>query len=138
MYQDFVLFLAWWRLVVVETCCQDFKNILICWLIHVLLLTVINCYIIITQRIAPIKIETLSFCWHISFGFTFQNRSLKFQLSNVTISISDAVSIDTTYIPINCNLWRISSNHSFLTSRTVNFRILWESFDITSSAATYR
>jgi hypothetical protein len=48
MYQDFVLFLAWWWLVVAETCCQDFK-ILICWLKHVLL-TVIYCYIITTQR----------------------------------------------------------------------------------------
>jgi len=25
MYQDFVLFLAWWWLVVAETCCQDLK-----------------------------------------------------------------------------------------------------------------
>jgi hypothetical protein len=43
MYQDFVLLLAWWWLVVAEIFCQDFKN-LICWLIQVVSLTVINCY----------------------------------------------------------------------------------------------
>jgi hypothetical protein len=50
MYQDFVLFLAWWWLVVAETCCQDFKIFLIFWLIHVVSLTVIKCYIITTQQ----------------------------------------------------------------------------------------
>jgi len=46
MYQDFVLLLAWWRLVVAETCCQVFN---FAGLIHFVSLTVINCYIIITQ-----------------------------------------------------------------------------------------
>ena len=41
MYKDFVLSLAWWRLVVAETCCQVFSS---ADLIHVVLFAVINCY----------------------------------------------------------------------------------------------
>ena len=43
MYQDFVLFLACWWLVVAETCCQVFN---FTDLMHFASLTVINCYII--------------------------------------------------------------------------------------------
>jgi len=41
MYQDFVLSLTWWWLVVAETCCQVFN---FADLIHVVSLNVINCY----------------------------------------------------------------------------------------------
>ena len=44
MYQDFVLLLAWWWLVVAVTCCQIFNS---ADLIHVVSLTVINCYIVL-------------------------------------------------------------------------------------------
>jgi hypothetical protein len=43
MYQNFILSLAWWWLVVAETCCQVFNS---AHLIHVVSLTVINCYIL--------------------------------------------------------------------------------------------
>jgi hypothetical protein len=41
MYQEYVLSLAWWWLVLAETCCQVFKP---ADLTHVVSLTVINCY----------------------------------------------------------------------------------------------
>ena len=54
MYQDFVLSLGRWWLVVAETCCQVFNS---ADLIHVVLLNVTNWYIITAHnRMAAIKI----------------------------------------------------------------------------------
>ena len=57
MYQDFVLLLAWWWLVVAETCCQVFNSTS---LIHVVLMTVINCY----SNLLYIRNQSVPRCKH--------------------------------------------------------------------------
>jgi hypothetical protein len=69
MYKDFVLLLAWWWLVVAETRCQVFN---FADFIHVVSLTVINCYDnnIAEWATSTLSNETGTQSWHANgFGF---------------------------------------------------------------------